>query len=56
MTLIPSEGGRFEVEVNGTLLFSKLNSGRHAQPGERSRELVRKSEGTLKVTREQNDG
>jgi selenoprotein W-related protein len=34
MTLIPSDGGRFEVDVNGELLYSKLNSGRHAQPGE----------------------
>jgi len=41
MTMIPSEGGRFEVEVNGVLLYSKLKSGRHAQPGE-LKELVRK--------------
>jgi len=34
VTLVPSEGGRFEVEINGTLLFSKKNLGRHAQPGE----------------------
>jgi selenoprotein W-related protein len=34
ITLIPAEGGRFEVEVNGKLLFSKLKTGRHAQPGE----------------------
>jgi selenoprotein W-related protein len=32
--LVPSDGGRFEVETNGRLLFSKLNGGRHAQPGE----------------------
>jgi len=34
ITLIPSEGGRYEIEVNGTLLFSKKASGRHAQAGE----------------------
>jgi selenoprotein W-related protein len=34
LTLIPSEGGRFEIEVNHNLLFSKLTSGRHAKSGE----------------------
>ncbi len=32
--LIPSEGGRFEVTVNGQLLYSKLETHRHAAPGE----------------------
>ena len=32
--LIPSDGGRFEVTVNGQLLYSKLASHRHAEPGE----------------------
>jgi len=32
--LIPSDGGRFEITVNGTLLYSKLQTGRHAEPGE----------------------
>jgi len=32
--LIPSDGGRFEVTVNGQLLFSKLELHRHAEPGE----------------------
>jgi len=32
--LLPSEGGRFEVTVNGDLVFSKLNAGRHAEAGE----------------------
>ena len=32
--LIPSDGGRFEVTVNGTLLYSKLQTGRHAEPRE----------------------
>ncbi len=40
MILIPSEGGRFEVEVNGAVLYSKLKTGRHVQPGE-VKELVR---------------
>ncbi|MBN1220180.1 MAG: Rdx family protein [Anaerolineae bacterium] len=32
--IIPSSGGRFEVMVNGDLIYSKLSTGRHAQPGE----------------------
>lgn len=32
--LIPSDGGRFEVTVDGNLLYSKLKTGRHANPGE----------------------
>jgi selenoprotein W-related protein len=34
VALIPSEGGRFEVEINGSLVYSKLASGRHAKAGE----------------------
>jgi selenoprotein W-related protein len=34
VSLIPSDGGRFEVSVNGKLLFSKLNNKRHAEAGE----------------------
>jgi selenoprotein W-related protein len=34
LTLVPSAGGRFEVEVNGQLVYSKLETGRHAEPGE----------------------
>jgi selenoprotein W-related protein len=34
LTIIPSSGGRFEVTVNGDLLYSKLATGHHAQPGE----------------------
>ncbi len=30
----PSSGGRFEVTVDGVLVFSKAALGRHAQPGE----------------------
>jgi len=34
ITLHPSSGGRFEVTVDGDLIFSKKGSGKHAQPGE----------------------
>lgn len=34
VALFPSDGGRFEVAVDGELIFSKLKIGRHAQPGE----------------------
>ena len=29
--LIPSGGGRFEVEVDGNLVYSKLATGQHAE-------------------------
>lgn len=32
--LLPSSGGVFEVTVNGDLVFSKKQLGRHAEPGE----------------------
>jgi len=32
--LIPSGGGVFEIVVDGALLFSKKQLGRHPQPGE----------------------
>lgn len=34
VTLVPSDGGKFEVTVNGQLLYSKLQTHRHAEPGE----------------------
>lgn len=34
ITLVPSDGGKFEVSVNGQLLYSKLTTHRHAEPGE----------------------
>jgi selenoprotein W-related protein len=34
VALIPSDEGRFEVSVNGQLVFSKLQSKRHAEAGE----------------------
>jgi selenoprotein W-related protein len=41
ITLLPSQGGRYEISVNGQLIYSKLQTGRHAAPGEVI-ELVRK--------------
>ena len=34
ISLFPSDGGRFEVSVNGKLIYSKLETRRHAEPGE----------------------
>jgi selenoprotein W-related protein len=34
VTLVPSDGGRFEVTVGDKLIYSKLQTGRHAEPGE----------------------
>ena len=34
ITLIRGAGGRFEVTVDGNLIFSKAELKRHAQPGE----------------------
>jgi selenoprotein W-related protein len=34
ITLIPSDGGKFEVSINGDLIFSKRQLGRHAEDGE----------------------
>ena len=34
ITLIPGKGGVFEVVVDGELIFSKIQLGRHAEPGE----------------------
>jgi selenoprotein W-related protein len=39
-TLIPDEGGRFEIEVNGKLVYSKLQTRRHAEIDE-IRDLLR---------------
>ena len=41
LTLVPSDGGRFEVKVGEALVYSKLQTHRHAEPGEVV-ELVRK--------------
>ena len=42
LTLVPSDGGKFEVSVNDKLIYSKLQTMRHAEPGEVVG-LVRKS-------------
>jgi selenoprotein W-related protein len=34
ITLMPSNGGRYEVTVDDKLVYSKLQTGRHANPGE----------------------
>ena len=34
LTLVPSDGGRFEVKVGDKLVYSKLQTHRHAEPGE----------------------
>ncbi len=34
ITLVPSDEGRFEVTVNGELIYSKLQTKRHAEAGE----------------------
>lgn len=33
-TLIPSDGGALEVKIDGEMIYSKLQEGRHAEPGE----------------------
>lgn len=40
--LVPSDGGRFEVSVEGELLYSKLRTGRHAEPGEIEKLVARR--------------
>ena len=34
ISLIPSDGGKFEVKANDKMVYSKLQTGRHANPGE----------------------
>ena len=34
VVLIPSDGGKFEVSVNRNLIFSKVETKRHAEAGE----------------------
>ena len=34
VALFPSDGGRFEVSVNGQLVYSKLETKRHVEAGE----------------------
>jgi selenoprotein W-related protein len=32
--LIPGDGGRYEITVNGKLIYSKLQTGRHVEPAQ----------------------
>ncbi len=34
LEMVPSSGGRFEVSLDGELLYSKAATRRHANPGE----------------------
>lgn len=34
LVLVPGSGGVFEVDADGTRLYSKAETGRHAEPGE----------------------
>jgi len=34
ISLIPGDSGKFEVDVNGKLIYSKEKTGRHAESGE----------------------
>jgi selenoprotein W-related protein len=43
ISLVPSTGGVFEVEVDGAALYSKKATGRHAEPGEVLRQLAEHS-------------
>ena len=39
--LIPGDSGKYEITVNGKLVYSKLETGRHIEPAE-VLELIRK--------------
>ena len=45
VALIPSDGGRFEVSVNGDLIYSKLQTKRHAEGGEVDKLIQKMVEG-----------
>ena len=40
--LAPDTGGKFEITVNGELVFSKKALGRHAEPGEAKAAILSK--------------
>jgi selenoprotein W-related protein len=42
--LYPASGGKFEVTINGELVFSKKELKRHAEPGEIRSLIVKKLE------------
>jgi len=41
LTIVPSAGGVFEVDVDGERVYSKKATGRHAKPGEISNTVRR---------------
>ncbi len=43
--MLPGTGGKFEVVLNGELIFSKKALGRHAEPGEIKALIVAKLDG-----------
>ena len=45
INLIPSDSGRFEVSLDGALIYSKVKTGRHAEPGEISQLLAKRMGG-----------
>jgi selenoprotein W-related protein len=48
--MVPSSGGVFEVTVNGELLYSKKQRGRHAEPGE-VKQLIEKKLAEVRAQR-----
>jgi selenoprotein W-related protein len=42
LRLLPSKGGRFEVTFDGELIYSKLATHRHAEPGEVAGQVAQK--------------
>ncbi|MDQ3981198.1 MAG: Rdx family protein [Actinomycetota bacterium] len=39
LVVVPSRGGVFEVEVDGSLVFSKKATGRHGEPDDILKEI-----------------
>nr|MBN1228147.1 Rdx family protein [Anaerolineae bacterium] len=37
LTLVPGDGGQFEIQINGDPIYSKLQTGRHIEVGEATR-------------------
>ncbi len=48
--LLPSKGGVYEVTVNGEVVFSKKEIGRHAEPGEVKAAIVNRLESIKNAT------
>ena len=42
VTLVPSDGGRFEMRVNGELVYSKKATGKHTTPEAMVEEVQRR--------------